>query len=411
MPDTPASTSTRPRSPTRTRTSSARGSSPARASTTSTPSWPRWRAASPRTRSSRTTCSKGSTRGPRSSRTSRWSTTFPSSVLAHAGRQRRWVRGDWQIPRVALPVGADRRGLERNRLPLIARWKILDNLRRSLVPPGTLALLISAWTWLPGSTWAWTLAVYLGMAFPIYSKIARGLKGPTPQQPVAVFLRDLREELNTAVAQVLLDLTLLAYHSYEMVHAIGVTLVRLFITQRKLLEWETAATAAARSRQALGTERHQGVRERHVDGAGRCGAISGLALTTRPEALLVALPPLLPLARLADGRLLAEPAGAAAPGRARAQGPGLPAPHRAEHVALLRDVQRRAGPLASARQRPGEAGAEGGAPDVADERRDVAPRHALRPRSRVHRGQGSAGPRRAGDEHARRTGAARGAPS
>ena len=183
-----------------------------------------------------------------------------------------------------------RRGLERNRLPLIARWKILDNLRRSLVPPGTLALLISAWTWLPGSTWAWTLAVYLGMAFPIYSKIARGLKGPTPQQPVAVFLRDLREELNTAVAQVLLDLTLLAYHSYEMVHAIGVTLVRLFITRRKMLEWETAATAAARSAKLSGRSGIKAFANGMWTGPAVAVAISGLALTTRPEALLVALP-------------------------------------------------------------------------------------------------------------------------
>ena len=176
MPDAPASTSTRPRSPTRTRTSSARGSSPGRASTTSTPSWQRWKAASPRTRSSRTTCS----RDPRADRARlghRGRRRFPlERVLAHAGRQRRWVRGDWQILAWLFPWVPTRRGLERNRLPLIARWKILDNLRRSLVPPGTLALLISAWTWLPGSTWAWTLAVYLGMAFPIYSKIARGLK-------------------------------------------------------------------------------------------------------------------------------------------------------------------------------------------------------------------------------------------
>jgi cyclic beta-1,2-glucan synthetase len=62
-----------------------------------------------------------------------------------------------------------------------------------------------------------------------------------------VFLRDVGEELETAAAQVLLDLTLLAYQSYEMLHAIVLTLIRMTITQRKLLEWETAATAAARA--------------------------------------------------------------------------------------------------------------------------------------------------------------------
>jgi len=182
---------------------------------------------------------------------------FPSSVLAHAGRQRRWVRGDWQILAWLFPWVPTRHGLERNRLPLISRWKILDNLRRSLVAPGTFALLASGWTWLPGSPWAWTLAVIAGMGFPIYPHLWRSLKGPAEHQPFGVFLRDLREELATAGAQVLLELTLLAYHSYEMVHAITLTLVRLLFTQRKLLEWETAATAAARS---AGLTGRQGLR-------------------------------------------------------------------------------------------------------------------------------------------------------
>src|SRR5256712_4104273 len=83
---------------------------------------------------------------------------FPSSVLAHARRQHRWVRGDWQILFWLLPLVPTRHGLEHNRLPLISRWKILDNLRRSLVAPALVALLASAWTWLPGSPVGWTLA-------------------------------------------------------------------------------------------------------------------------------------------------------------------------------------------------------------------------------------------------------------
>jgi cyclic beta-1,2-glucan glucanotransferase len=182
---------------------------------------------------------------------------FPSSLLAHAARQRRWVRGDWQILFWLFPWVPARRGLERNRLPLIGRWKIIDNLRRSLVAPAMLALLASAWTWLPGAHWVWTLAVLAVMGFPIYPQLLRGLKGPRPQQPVRVFLRDVREEVETAIAQVLLDVTLLAYHSYEMVHAIALTLVRLIITQRRMLEWETAAAGAAR---AAGLARREGLR-------------------------------------------------------------------------------------------------------------------------------------------------------
>src|SRR5712691_6417664 len=55
---------------------------------------------------------------------------YPSSVLAHARRQHRWVRGDWQILWWLLPFVPSPTGLQRNRLPLMSRWKILDNLRR-----------------------------------------------------------------------------------------------------------------------------------------------------------------------------------------------------------------------------------------------------------------------------------------
>ena len=76
---------------------------------------------------------------------------YPSSVLAHARRQHRWIRGDWQILFWLFPFVPSRRGLKRNTLPLIGRWKILDNLRRSLVAPTLLALLVAGWTVLPGA--------------------------------------------------------------------------------------------------------------------------------------------------------------------------------------------------------------------------------------------------------------------
>ncbi|MGB2696084.1 MAG: carbohydrate-binding protein, partial [Dehalococcoidia bacterium] len=93
---------------------------------------------------------------------------YPASVLAHARRQHRWARGDWQILFWLFPVVPTRKGLERNRLPVISRWKIFDNLRRTLVPPATLALLALAWLVLPGSPVVWTAGVVAALAFPLY---------------------------------------------------------------------------------------------------------------------------------------------------------------------------------------------------------------------------------------------------
>ncbi|MEK7329956.1 MAG: DUF3131 domain-containing protein, partial [Candidatus Eisenbacteria bacterium] len=212
------------------------------------------------------------------------------SVLAHARRQHRWVRGDWQILFCLLPVLPTRHGLERSRLPLISRWKILDNLRRSLVAPALVALLASAWTWLPGSPLGWTLAALAVLGFPLLPPVVHFAGGPRPQQPFGVFLHDVWAELETAGAQVLLEIMLLAYHAYEMLHAIVLTLVRMVITQRRLLEWETAAATAAR---AAGLFVRQGPRVFVAEmWAGPAAALAVLlgVLPLRASALPVALP-------------------------------------------------------------------------------------------------------------------------
>ncbi|MGH7339721.1 MAG: GH36-type glycosyl hydrolase domain-containing protein, partial [Candidatus Rokuibacteriota bacterium] len=108
---------------------------------------------------------------------------YPASVLVHARRQHRWVRGDWQILRWLFPWVPSRSGLTRNRLPLISRFKIFDNLRRSLVPPATVALLLLAWTVLQGTALAWTAAVLAAIAFPLYPILLAALRGPRSQQP------------------------------------------------------------------------------------------------------------------------------------------------------------------------------------------------------------------------------------
>jgi cellobiose phosphorylase len=176
---------------------------------------------------------------------------FPSSVLTHARRQHRWVRGDWQILFCLLPVVPTRHGLERTQLRLISRWKVLDNLRRSLLAPALVAALASAWTWLPGSPLAWTLATLGVLGFPLAPPLVHLLGGPRPQQPLGVFLHDVWAELELAGAQVLLQIVLLPYHAFEMVHAIAQSLIRMIITQRRLLEWETAAVTAARATRLL----------------------------------------------------------------------------------------------------------------------------------------------------------------
>ena len=86
---------------------------------------------------------------------------YPSAYPADVSRRYRWIRGDWQIAPWLLPrvPGARRgRGARRTRSRGLSRWKIFDNIRRSLVPVALLALLLTGW-FLPGGALFFTLVV------------------------------------------------------------------------------------------------------------------------------------------------------------------------------------------------------------------------------------------------------------
>jgi cyclic beta-1,2-glucan synthetase len=172
---------------------------------------------------------------------------YPSSVLAHARRQHRWVRGDWQILWWLFPWVPSRDGVVRNRLPFIARWKILDNLRRSLVPPATLAALLAGWLVLPGHPAAWTAMALAPIGYPGVLGVIALLRGPRRRQSWDVFVRTRTHDLQTDATRIALQVTFLAHDASRRLHAIVTTLVRLLVTHVRLLEWETAAASAART--------------------------------------------------------------------------------------------------------------------------------------------------------------------
>ena len=173
---------------------------------------------------------------------------YPSSVLAHTRRQHRWVRGDWQILWWLFPYVPARRGFTRNRLPIISRWKIFDNLRRSLLAPAIVALFLFGWTMGPGSAAVWTAAVAGVLAFPVLLRLLAWLRGPRAGETWGIFARTSVDDLLADAARVMLQLTFVANQACGMLHAVGITLVRLGMSRGRLLEWETSAAGAHRTR-------------------------------------------------------------------------------------------------------------------------------------------------------------------
>ena len=213
---------------------------------------------------------------------------FPSNVLAHARRQHRWMRGDWQILGWLLPVVQTRGGFAKNRLPLLSQWKILDNLRRSLVAPALLLLFAAAWTILPGNPLVFTLAGLAVAGFPLVDTILRIPGRSRDDEGVRVYARGVLEEIATAFAQAFLSLALLPFHAWETVDAVVLTLVRL-VTGRRLLDWETAA---AQAKKTAGLLEGGALSFFGEMAASPIAAVAILAATAalRPAALPLALP-------------------------------------------------------------------------------------------------------------------------
>ena len=319
---------------------------------------------------------------------------YPSSVLAHARRQHRWVRGDWQILRWLFPFVPSRTGMERNRLPAIARWKILDNLRRSLLPPATLVLLVLGWTVLPGHPVVWTAAGLAALLFPFASTALEILRGPTRDQSPRVFLRTAADDLKTAAARGALQLTFMAHEASERLHAIAITLVRLGVTHRRLLEWETTAASAARGGPLHFRAFLNGMIASPVVAAAALGAVSAM----RPAALPVAVP-IIGLWLIGPlGRARPESSHGATACAADARGPRLSPGRRTKDVGILRRVRHRRASWASAGQRSSQPRPHHRASNLADEHRPWSAGHACRARSR-----GSSRPRSSWTESTRRS--------
>jgi cyclic beta-1,2-glucan synthetase len=166
---------------------------------------------------------------------------YPRDYEAFFKRQHRWIRGDWQIGLWLLPfVLNSKRKWVRNWLPLIARWKILDNLRRSLVAPATFLWLILAWTVFPGTPLFWVGIALFIIVFPCLTYVASEIVAGRRTSRRTSFSSQW-EQLKTSLVQALLSVVFLAHQSFVELDAIVRTLYRLLISQANLMEWKTAA--------------------------------------------------------------------------------------------------------------------------------------------------------------------------
>lgn len=160
--------------------------------------------------------------------------SFPSNYEAFSHRQHRWIRGDWQVSDWLLPTvpdGDSKR--ERNPLPAICRWKIFDNLRRSLISPACLLLLAGSWLlWQSSIFWNAFVAVALLIPalVPIPTRVRSGAKGHM------LVWRDQAVELLRGIV----NIAFLPHQAWISADAIVRVWYRRLLSRRNLLQWATA---------------------------------------------------------------------------------------------------------------------------------------------------------------------------
>ncbi|MDY0339728.1 MAG: glucoamylase family protein [Coriobacteriia bacterium] len=169
----------------------------------------------------------------------------PASYISHCARIHRWARGDWQTLPWLFPRVPIEQGTERNPLTRLHRWKITDNLRRSITPLATVLFVIVGFMLLPAPSWVFLGIVAATLLFPLFFGLADSLLRRSPSDTRSerkTFLSDVRRDtLRTA-----LNIALIPHQAQLMTDAMIRALWRMTISHHDMLEWETAAEAEKR---------------------------------------------------------------------------------------------------------------------------------------------------------------------
>jgi cellobiose phosphorylase len=174
---------------------------------------------------------------------------YPSRYNVDIDRRHRWIRGDWQITQWLLPrvPGADARRVA-NPLSVLSQWKIFDNLRRSLVPVALMLLMVGHWLLLPELGGLGTLLALAIITLPGLLSALVNLFGKPADLPWVMHLRGVAGSGGRQLGQIFLTLAFLPYDAFISLDAIGRTLLRLLVTHKRLLEWQTSGDSERTTR-------------------------------------------------------------------------------------------------------------------------------------------------------------------
>lgn len=196
---------------------------------------------------------------------------YPISYTMDASRRHRWIRGDWQLagwllPSVPSPLRDSNNSeitqplkREINPISALSVWKIFDNLRRSLVAPAMLFMLLCGWIYIAFSspsfdshtTWFWTLLVLFILLLPNMLHALIGYFQKPSECGWKTHLISTSKVFSRSVLLALLTIALLPYDAWICLDAIKCSGIRMLFTKRGLLLWHTPAYSKRNARSTL----------------------------------------------------------------------------------------------------------------------------------------------------------------
>ena len=166
---------------------------------------------------------------------------FPNSVLSFTKREHRWLRGDWQLlPWLFMKKTSDGRSLS----PL-SRWKIFDNLRRSLVPFSKTLFVLLNLIWMPEVFYLWLPLVFFHDLFHLVILLCAVITRKLIRPKLAFVYKGFLKELAVMVTRAFLEFSITPYRAYVALDAMIRTLYRILISKKNLLRWNTAEAVDA----------------------------------------------------------------------------------------------------------------------------------------------------------------------
>ncbi|MDB5282957.1 MAG: glycosyltransferase, partial [Bacteroidota bacterium] len=176
---------------------------------------------------------------------------YPSRYDADMKRRHRWIRGDWQIAAWFTPFvpGGDKHW-HKNPVSALSRFKIFDNIRRSLVPFAFTAFVILGWRFLHSAAF-WTLIVTLIIILPVIVSSLWDLLRKPKDLILSHHLIISSKSVGSGAIRTLYTMICLPHEAFVSIDAILRTTWRMVISHKKLLEWAPSGHSTFKSDKSL----------------------------------------------------------------------------------------------------------------------------------------------------------------